>query len=65
LTEVNLLIRIKRTPQQYEKSNNGAQGGEQYSVALRQRNHEKSQNKNLTYIKVTYLCLKKKTNIEG
>jgi len=42
LSEVNLLIDIKWTPQQQDvKSNNTAQNDEQYDVTFRQRNHGK------------------------
>jgi hypothetical protein len=45
LTEVDLAIWIKWTPQQYGKSNNSAQDDEQHSAALRRRNHEKNTKK--------------------
>ena len=37
----------QRTPQQDAKSNNAAQDDEQHKVALRRRNHEKTQKKTL------------------
>ena len=41
------------------KSNNAAQDDEQHNVALRRRNHEKTQKKNLMYVEITYLDWKK------
>jgi hypothetical protein len=46
-----LQFEIKRTPQQYGKSNNIAQDGEQYNAALRRRSHEKTQKKNPINVK--------------
>jgi hypothetical protein len=47
---------IKKTPQQYEKSNNVAQYDDQHNVALRRRNHKKkTQKENLIYVKITFL----------
>ena len=37
----------QRTPQQDAKSNNAAQDDEQHKVALRRRNHEKTQQEKL------------------
>jgi len=45
LTEADLSIGNKRTPQQDVKSNNAAQDDEQHSVALGRQNHEKTQRK--------------------
>ena len=47
LTEADLSIWTKRTPQQDAKSNNTAQHDEQHNAALRRRNHEKTQKKTL------------------
>jgi hypothetical protein len=54
---------IKRTPQQYEKSNNVAQYGDQHNVALRRRNHKKkTQKENLIYVKITFLLKEEEKN---
>jgi hypothetical protein len=50
----------QRTPQQDAKSNNAAQDDEQHKVALRRRNHEKTQKKTLDICENHLLRLKER-----
>ena len=59
LTDVDLPIGTKRTPRQDAKSD-VAQDDEQHNAALRQQNHKKHKQKNLIYVKTTYLDWKKR-----
>jgi hypothetical protein len=58
LIEVNFSIGIKRTLQQYEKSNSAKQDDEQHNVGLNDEittNTKKNKKKNLINVEITYL----------
>ena len=71
MTEVDISIWTKWTPQQNTKANNVAQDDEQHNVAqddeqhnvaCKRWNHKKHKRKHLIYVEITYLDWKKGEN---